>query len=299
VEPGRQAPTARRNRLAKTALVAVVVVLAGVGVGLLVAPGSNSSAAKSASAPKTAANAAATQSGSAAQTSDQTQQLAALPAPTKAGLHIGQAQQLHDGAYVTRWATVKQATQAHAQPSATSPLVAPVSTTTPEGTANLVVVDGEATRDGVTWVHARLAVLPDGRTGWLPRSMLGGWQFVDTRVVVNRENLTLTLYRGAKVVFRTPVGVGKASTPTPTGRFYVRDKLTAYASPEYGPLAFGTSARSQFETDWPAGGFIGIHGTDQPNLVPGHISHGCIRLRNAAILQLGKLMPVGTPVTIQ
>ena len=79
----------------------------------------------------------------------------------------------------------------------------------------------------------------------------------------------------------------------------MRDKLTAYASPEYGPLAFGTSARSQFETDWPAGGFIGIHGTDQPGLIPGHISHGCIRLRNAAILRLGKLMPVGTPVTIR
>ena len=39
--------------------------------------------------------------------------------------------------------------------------------------------------------------------------------------------------------------------------------------------------------------------TTEPHLIPGHISHGCIRLRNAAILALGRLMPVGTPVTIQ
>ena len=75
--------------------------------------------------------------------------------------------------------------------------------------------------------------------------------------------------------------------------------MTAYASPEYGPLAFSASARSPYETDWPAGGFIGIHGTDHPGLIPARLSRGCIRLRNAAILTLGKLMPVGTPVTIR
>ena len=44
----------------------------------------------------------------------------------------------------------------------------------------------------------------------------------------------------------------------------------------------------------PAGGYVGIHGTDRPDLLPGRISHGCIRLRNADTRQ----MPVGTPVTI-
>jgi len=52
-------------------------------------------------------------------------------------------------------------------------------------------------------------------------------------------------------------------------------------------------------TDWPGGGFIGIHGTDAPQLLPGRVSHGCIRLRNEDILRLRKLMPVGTPVTIR
>lgn len=261
-----------------------LVVLAGVGFGLLVAPGAQSSHSGSAR-------------GQAAPPIDAPNP-AALPAPAK-GFGIPRPQQLTRGADITKWAPVLAATAARRRPSWSSPVVVPVGTSTPEGTTNLVVADGEVTRDGVSWVHARLAVLPDGQTGWVPRSALGGWTFVDTRVIVDRADLTLTLYRAGQKVFRAPVGIGKPSTPTPPGQFYVRDRLTAYASPEYGPLAFGTSARSPYETDWPAGGFIGIHGTDEPQLIPGRVSHGCIRLRNAAILQLGKLMPIGTPVTIR
>jgi lipoprotein-anchoring transpeptidase ErfK/SrfK len=66
----------------------------------------------------------------------------------------------------------------------------------------------------------------------------------------------------------------------------------------YGPLAFITSATSDTLTDWPGGGVVGIHGTSVPGLIPGKISHGCVRLRNADILKLAKLMPVGTPVTV-
>jgi hypothetical protein len=267
-------------------LVVPLVLLVGAGVGLLVAPGAQPSRGGSAT------------SESRVQIQAQTRQLVTLPAPTK-GFGIPRAQQLAGGADITTWAPVREAVTAHARPSWSSPVVVPVGLATPEGTTNLVVAEGEVTRGGVNWVHVRLAVLPDGQTGWVPRSALGGWRFVDTQVVVDQADLTLTLYRAGKVVFRTPVGIGKAATPTPTGQFYVRDRLTSYASPEYGPLAFGTSARSPYETDWPAGGFIGIHGTDQPGLIPGRISHGCIRLRNAAILKLGQLMPVGTPVTIR
>ena len=83
------------------------------------------------------------------------------------------------------------------------------------------------------------------------------------------------------------VGIGTAEHPTPAGRFYIRNRLTSYRSPSYGPLAFGTSARSAVLTDWPAGGYVGIHGTDRPDLLPGRVSHGCIRMRNADVLRLG------------
>jgi lipoprotein-anchoring transpeptidase ErfK/SrfK len=72
-----------------------------------------------------------------------------------------------------------------------------------------------------------------------------------------------------------------------------------YRSAFYGPLAFGTSARSPVLTDWPGGGFVGIHGTNQPKLIPGRVSHGCIRMRNPDIERLGRLMPVGTAITIR
>ena len=66
----------------------------------------------------------------------------------------------------------------------------------------------------------------------------------------------------------------------------------------YGSWAFGTSAYSAL-SDWPGGGVIGIHGTNQPWLIPGRPSHGCIRRRNRAIVRLVGLMSIGTPVQIR
>jgi lipoprotein-anchoring transpeptidase ErfK/SrfK len=149
------------------------------------------------------------------------------------------------------------------------------------------------------WVEARLPVLPNDSVGWVRRRSLGAYQTVATHLVVDRRRLRATLYRYGTRIFSAPVGVGMDSSPTPTGEFTVRSELTRYASPFYGPVAFGTTARSAVLTDWPDGGFIGIHGTNSPKLVPGRVSHGCIRLRNRDIMRLTALMPVGTPVTIR
>ena len=35
-----------------------------------------------------------------------------------------------------------------------------------------------------------------------------------------------------------------------------------------------------------------------PSLIPGRPSHGCVRVPNAKVLQLKRLMPVGTPIWI-
>jgi hypothetical protein len=178
--------------------------------------------------------------------------------------------------------------------------VAAVATTTPEGTDDPVPVLGRAAdAAGRRWVRVGLAVLPNGTTGWVPRSALGGYQTVRTQLDIDLERLRGTLYRDGRVLLRMPVGVGMPAAPTPRGRFIVRNRLTRYRSPAYGPIAFGTSARSATVTDWPAGGFVGIHGTDRPDLLPGQVSHGCIRMRNADILALARRMPIGTPVVIR
>ncbi len=167
------------------------------------------------------------------------------------------------------------------------------------GTANLVLVLARRQVDGRPWVRVRLPILPNGSTGWVPRKQLGGYHEVRTHLIVDRRRLTARLVRSGRTIFRARVGVGQSRWPTPAGRFYVRSRLRGFSSPVYGPIAFGLSARSAVLTDWPGGGFIGVHGTNQPGLLPGRVSHGCIRMRNADVLRLARRMPVGTPVTIR
>src|SRR5262249_35664062 len=133
----------------------------------------------------------------------------------------------------------------------------------------------------------------------VPRDALGDLHSVRTHLVIDRAHLSAVLLRNGRSVFRTSIGVGQSQWPTPTGDFYVRVRLDHFTDPMYGPIAFGTNARSPWLTDWPEGGFVGIHGTDHPELLPGRVSHGCIRMRNGAILRLARLMPLGTPVTIR
>jgi lipoprotein-anchoring transpeptidase ErfK/SrfK len=123
---------------------------------------------------------------------------------------------------------------------------------------------------------------------------------VSTALEVDLRRLRLTLLRRGRAVFRAPIGVGQRRWPTPKGHFYVRNRLAGYGlGSAYGPVAFGLSARSAVLTDWPGGGFVGIHGTNQPQLLPGRVSHGCIRLHNRDVMRLDRLMSVGTPVTVR
>jgi lipoprotein-anchoring transpeptidase ErfK/SrfK len=152
---------------------------------------------------------------------------------------------------------------------------------------------------GTSWIQIRVPMRPNGRTGWVPATTLRKLHTVHTQLVVRRAKLRATLYKNGRAVFRARVGVGMRGLPTPAGHFYVRERLTIPGGAgAYGPLAFGTSAYSPKLTDWPGGGVVGIHGTNEPQAVPGRVSHGCVRLRNRDILRLGRLMPVGTPVLI-
>jgi lipoprotein-anchoring transpeptidase ErfK/SrfK len=152
--------------------------------------------------------------------------------------------------------------------------------------------------DSALWAEVRLPMLPNGSVGWIRRQALGAYETANTEIVVDRRSLRAILYRNGKMIFSAPVGVGTDAWPTPAGRFTIRSELSRYASPFYGPVAFGTTARSAVLTDWPSGGFVGIHGTNQPELLPGRVSHGCIRMRNRDIVRLAALLPIGTPLTV-
>jgi len=150
---------------------------------------------------------------------------------------------------------------------------------------------------GRAWYEVRLPTRPNGMTGWVPADALGPLHRVRTRLVIDRTRLRATLYRAGRAVWSAQVGVGAPGTPTPAGRFYVRERVRSLDA-FYGPVAFGTSAYSAL-SDWPGGGVVGIHGTSLPQLIPGRPSHGCVRLRNADIVRLARLMPIGTPVLIR
>jgi len=96
----------------------------------------------------------------------------------------------------------------------------------------------------------------------------------------------LYYYEDGKLRRVFPVVFGKASTPTPVGRFAVYSK-TSGPSAAFGPLVL-----------WYHRGY-GIHGTNQEYLLDDPVryySHGCTRNYNVNILWLWPRVPVGTPV---
>jgi hypothetical protein len=225
---------------------------------------------------------------------------AALALPARPALAIPSPRALAREPYLTQWAPVRRAVLARAAPARGARVLARVKVRTPEGTPNpLPILERRRDARGTLWLRVRLAMLLNGTTGWVPRRALGAYQLERDRLVVDLATLRATLVHRGHRRFSARIGVGQAQWPTPRGEFLVRNRLERYRSPAYGPVAFGTSARSATLTDWPAGGYIGIHGTDEPERLPGRVSHGCIRMRNEDILRLAKLMPVGTPVTIR
>jgi lipoprotein-anchoring transpeptidase ErfK/SrfK len=209
-----------------------------------------------------------------------------LPATPKAAFAIGKPVPLERHAHETTWAAVRATTTARRRPSTHAPAATRIPARTPEDTTNIVL---PLARHG-TWIRIS--------EGWVPRSALGTYGEVRTQLVVDLSAERATLLRDGKPIMHVPVGTGTAQAPTPTGHFVIRNRLTRYRSPFYGPVALGTSARTKL-TDWPGGGFVGIHGTDEPQLIPGHVSHGCIRMHNEDIVKLARLAPVGTPLTIR
>lgn len=229
------------------------------------------------------------------------------PAATAAGassplqpLRAGQSQALSDERVLSRWAYVEEPVWAHRSATRSSAKIHRLSYYTSDGTDELVLaLRRRRMSDGSEWVLVRLPMRPSNRVGWVPRDALGSFHAVTTKLRINRRSLRATLFDRGHVVWQARVGVGKASTPTPAGSFYVRERLeTDNPRGLYGAFAFGTSAYSPVLTDWPGGGIVGIHGTNEPQLIPGHPSHGCVRLRNGPITQLRRLMPLGTPVAI-
>src|SRR5919109_4001898 len=96
------------------------------------------------------------------------------------------------------WAPVRESASARVSPTQPQ-VVADVPRRTPEGTTNIVLVLGHAKRvAGRLWVEVRFPGVPDDARGWVPRSVLGGYTPLRTRLVVDRERPTATLTPGRR-----------------------------------------------------------------------------------------------------
>jgi hypothetical protein len=210
-------------------------------------------------------------------------------------------ERLSDEWRLTRLAHPISRSIVRARPDGTSPARGRLRYRTEDGPPEVYLVLSSRVQEENerVWLKVRIPGRPNGRTGWVPRDALGPMFAVSTKLLVDRRRLVATLFRDGRPIWRSRIGVGARSTPTPGGRYWIRSRLRNLGgSPIYGPWAFGTAAYSRL-SDWPGGGVIGVHGTNQPQLIPGRPSHGCIRVPNRRIRVLARLMPLGTPVEIR
>jgi hypothetical protein len=206
------------------------------------------------------------------------------------------AARLSDEHKESRWAYANDLVLARTAPRFTAKKVARLRYRTEDGLPEIYLALESRIVGGREWVRVRLPMRPNGRKGWVRRETLGPFHVVRTQLRINRTTLRATLYRRGRKVWSSRIGVGRPGMETPAGRFYIRERLTGFGA-VYGPVAFGTSAYSRL-SDWPGGGVVGIHGTNQPGLIPGRPSHGCIRIPNPAVLRLARMLPLGTPVRV-
>jgi L,D-transpeptidase catalytic domain len=218
--------------------------------------------------------------------------------PASATAELG-TERLSDEERLTRVANAVLTAPVHRLPAMDSPLAGRLRLKTEDGPLEVyLVLESKLDSGGRAWLRVRLPKRPNGRTGWVPEGALSDLRVVRTKLRIDRTTLRATLYRDGRTVWTSRIGIGAARTPTPAGRFWVRSRLrNLRGNRAYGPWAFGTAAYSVL-SDWPGGGVVGVHGTNQPGLIPGRPSHGCVRVPNDKIRRLALIMPIGTPVEI-
>ncbi len=163
----------------------------------------------------------------------------------------------------------------------------------------LPVLGQRTASDGTSWVHVRLPGRPSGRTGWIPtdhtRHSSTKW-YISVKLATRQ----VSVFLDGRLQRRFRAIVGKPSTPTPRGRFFVEEAVALSARAAGGPFALATSGRSRVLQEFDGGpGQIALHGTGNlAGTLGTAVSHGCIRLSTRAITWLARHIGAGVPVTV-
>jgi lipoprotein-anchoring transpeptidase ErfK/SrfK len=198
-------------------------------------------------------------------------------------------------------AVLHQAREAHSLPDSGSAPIQRVSRTRPitgEQTV-LPVIAQRSDSHGVAWLKVLLPGRPNSHAGWI-NSRSTTAEITNWQITVRLSTRRVTVRFDGRARRQFTAVVGKPSTPTPQGRFFVEENVALGPSAVGAPYGLALSARSNVLQRFDGGpGQIALHGTDNIGGVPGTAaSHGCVRLATANITWLAHHIGPGTPVTI-
>lgn len=150
-------------------------------------------------------------------------------------------------------------------------------------------------------VNVYTGVEPSFSEGWVDRADVK-IEPVAYQVDVYLDEFRLTVTESGKPVLETTVAVGTADRPTAGGTYFTTVLLQP-PDPDgaYGAYAYGLSGYSDdpaVKAQFGGNGQLGLHGTNQPELLGTNVSNGCIRMSNEAITTLATVLPLGTPVYV-
>jgi hypothetical protein len=168
--------------------------------------------------------------------------------------------------------------------------------TKPPASINLYLLAKQVQGD---WVEVYMPVRPNGSTGWVHKSDFDVSTH-DYHIEVRLKEFNIKVFNGTQKVMDTSIGVAADNSPTPGGLYYTTELLKPPdGSGPYGTYAYGLSGFSDVYQSFDGGpGQLGLHGTNEPWSIGTKVSHGCIRLRNADIETLAKMLPLAVPVLV-
>jgi lipoprotein-anchoring transpeptidase ErfK/SrfK len=199
-------------------------------------------------------------------------------------------------------ASLLSAHQAFSKPAPDSAPLGQIAATRPLTRARTVlpVLGRRLGRAGVPWLHVRLPGRPNGHSGWIRQRgtvvKTTGWH-----IVVETARRRVIVYKQGRPVRLARAIVGKSSTPTPHGLFFVEETIRLQAWDVGAPFALALSARSNVLQEFAGGpGQIGLHGlTNVGGVLGSAVSHGCVRLDNDMMRWLVLRIGPGVPITIK
>ena len=163
----------------------------------------------------------------------------------------------------------------------------------------LPLIGRAVTPDGVPLLHVLLPGRPNGSRGWIEQA---GTTLATTtwRIVVRTASRQVLVYHHGRLERTFTAIVGKPSTPTPHGHFFVEESVRMPPGSSGAPYALALSAYSNVLQEFGGGpGQIAIHGVAHlTGRLGSAISHGCIRLDDQSIGWMVARIAPGVPVTI-